>query len=84
MSGLNTDATAKPPVRDCEGREWARVRVLPRELTCTGCGEVCLDGRCVRCGTDEHGELVRRRDMPALVETMSYLREGEWERVASE
>jgi len=53
------------------------VRVLRGEKTCTGCGEVAIDGRCPRCGLREDGAAVG--DAPGLVATVSYLREGEYE-----
>ena len=70
-------STALPLVTDCEGRSWPRVRVLRGEMTCTGCGEVAIDGRCPRCGLREDGAAVG--DAPGLVATVSYLREGEYE-----
>ena len=74
-------STALPPVTDCEGRSWPRVRVLRGEMTCTGCGEVAIDGRCPRCGLREDGAAVG--DAPGLVATVDYLREGEWEEASN-
>jgi len=81
LSSVRTAASATalvmPPVCDCEGRPWPRVRVTRNELTCTGCGETTVEGRCPRCGVREDGEALD--DAPALVRTLDYLREGEFE-----
>lgn len=69
------------PVRDHEGHTVWFVRVAPGELTCTGCGETMRRGKhCVRCGQDEEGKPLRTRHdaRPPVVETLSYLREGEY------
>jgi hypothetical protein len=56
-----------------------RIRVAPNERTCCQCGETFPDGdRCPICCTDEHGNV--RKVQPPSVPTISYLREGEWER----
>lgn len=47
------------------------------ELTCTGCGETSMDGRCPRC-SGENDEGRRIRNAPPLVPTLDYLREGEY------
>ena len=74
------------PVRDVHGRPVWRVRVAPDEMTCCECGESypAVWGGCPRCsdgdgGRDEqgHSQLKRTRSVP----TISYLQEGEWERV---
>jgi hypothetical protein len=66
------------PVRDLHGWTVWRVRVTAGELTCQGCGETFAAGEvCPRCGLMENG--VRRRELPPAVETVSYLRDGEWE-----
>lgn len=71
---------ADAPVRDLEGHVRWRVRVAPGELTCVGCGETFARGKeCPRCAMDEHGKPAAV--VPPAVETVSYLREGEWERV---
>lgn len=72
--------TFAEPVRDLEGHTVWRVRVGPGEMTCLGCGETfAAGGQCPVCTFDKQGKPTRER--PAAVETLSYLREGEWERV---
>lgn len=67
-------------MRDCEGHARWRVRVGPGEMTCLACGETFgAKELCPRCGFGEDGQL--RGNPPPSVETLSYLREGEWERV---
>ena len=56
-----------------------RIRVIPNERTCCRCGETFAEGsRCVLCGTDDKGTILKVQ--PPSVPTISYLREGEWER----
>lgn len=66
------------PVHDMHDHVVWRVRVLPDEMTCLGCGETFVAGRyCVNCSVNEDG--TRRRNPPPAVPTVSYLREGEYE-----
>lgn len=80
--GTRFPATWTPdePVRDHNGHVVWRVRVGPGEMTCLGCGETFgRQQRCPVCTLDEAG---KRTDVrPPAVETLSYLREGEWEQV---
>lgn len=56
-----------------------RVRVSPGERTCCECGETFPDdAMCPRCGLNDDGS--RRVPPQPSVPTLSYLREGEYER----
>lgn len=73
-------------MRDVQGFVRWRVRVVEGELTCTACGETFPGdwGGCPRCTGDDPDRSTglgsRYRQTP-VVKTVSYLREGEWERV---
>ena len=66
-----------PPVRDHAGHIVWRVRVAPNEMTCLACGDVAMQGRCVRCSMTDDAEIAASTP---LVPTLSYLQDGEWER----
>jgi rRNA maturation endonuclease Nob1 len=55
-----------------------RIKVPKGELTCLGCGTVFPPSQtCPLCTLDDEGN---RLDVkPATVETVSYLKDGEWE-----
>ncbi len=55
--------------------EFRFVRVMPGERTCLECGEVTTGKHCIRCGEIEDG---KKREGARLVETLSYLRPGEY------
>lgn len=69
------------------GQPVWRVRVAPDEMTCCECGDTwpVSWGGCARCSNndqtdrneDGHRQYKRTRSVP----TISYLQEGEWERV---
>jgi hypothetical protein len=65
-------------VIDAEGHVVWRVRVVPGELTCTGCGEVAMGGSCPNCSSDDEGNRYGHNP-PPLVPTESYLYPGEYE-----
>jgi hypothetical protein len=62
--------------RDHTGRVTRLLKVAQGEQTCTGCGEIAIDGFCPRCGLFDDG--TRRKEPPPLVPTISYLRDGEY------
>ena len=74
----DTDRELEPVVDHLGFTVW-RIRVAPGERTCLACGETFTEGdRCPICCTDEQGNA--RKVQPPSVPTISYLREGEWER----
>lgn len=54
--------------------------VLPGERTCLACGDTFVGAFCERCGRDEAGSHVRKPPAPS-VDTLAYLRVGEYENV---
>lgn len=67
------------PVLSWDGRRIWRVQVAHGEMTCTSCGDVFrAGGYCTRCATFARGN--RSMEAPEAVPTLSYLRDGEWER----
>ena len=69
------------------GSGSTRIRVAPDEVTCRVCGETFPGSwsgcpRCANEGGNDHNEMGWRtyKKVPTIP-TLSYLRDGEWERV---
>lgn len=70
-----------PPVRDVHGHVVWRVKVgSERERTCLDCGETTLEDYCVRCADEQEISHQQAIKAARLVPTLSYLRQGEYER----
>ena len=67
-----------PRVRDVHGHVVWHVRVASDEQTCRDCGEIAIEGYCVRCGMADDGQ-PRADHGRNLVPTLTYLQPGEYE-----
>jgi hypothetical protein len=68
-------------VRDLHGHVVWRITVGRNEMTCLDCGDVAINGVCVRCSMLDDG--TAPEGLPTdrgrnLVPTLSYLQDGEY------